>query len=153
MAVRHALPSNKRHRWIQTSSDKKYDVTKYFVLAWLGSIISAGTLCSGDSNRTINAIYADDRYGVAAPYIRNTMTQKAFLFMPNFIHFSVMADQKQKGERGYDPLFKVSAIIKLLMKGMRGAWVAGDKVTIDARARFVTWAGPLCSYNICRESR
>jgi hypothetical protein len=131
VAVRHALPSNKRHRWIHTSSDKKYDVTKYFVLAWLGSIISAGTLCSGDSNRTINAIYADDRYGVAAPYIRNTMTQKAFLFMPNFIHFSVMADQKQKGERRYDPLFKVSAIIKLLMKGMRGAWVAGDKVTID----------------------
>jgi hypothetical protein len=63
-----ALPSNKRHRWIQTSSNKKYDVTKYYALAWLGSIISAGALCSGDSNRTLNAIYADEQYGVAAPF-------------------------------------------------------------------------------------
>jgi hypothetical protein len=125
------LPSNARHCWKPMEGERQYDVSKSFVIAWFGILISTGALFSGDNNRGINAIYKEDRYGIAVPYIQNTMTKKAFTFMRNFIHFSKTKDQKQRGERGYDPLFKISHITKLIMKGIRGAWVAGDKITID----------------------
>ena len=70
-------------------------------------------------------------YGIAVPLINNTLTQDAFIFMRNYIHFSRTQDQKKSGQSGYHPLFKVNTIIKMLMSRIRTVWIAGDRITID----------------------
>ena len=47
------------------------------------------------------------------------------------IHFSVISKINQKGVRGYDPLFKVSCLLKIMIKGMRGVRTSVNHVTID----------------------
>lgn len=101
------------------------------MLAWLGCTIYAGALFSGDNNRGIDAIYSDSSYGMSVPFIHNTMTQDAFIFMRNYIHFSRTRNQKKSGQAGYHPLFKVNTIIKMLMERIRTVWIAGPRITID----------------------
>ncbi len=125
------LPPNARHRWKQMKNGRKFDVTEYSILAWLGSLMYAGAFFHGDNNRGVDSIYATADNGLSIPFIRNTMTTHAFRFHRNFIHFSDSKKQKSKGQRGYDPLFKVTPIIELLMRRIRTVWIAGDKITID----------------------
>eukprot|EP00956_Cyclotella_meneghiniana_P044563 scaffold323191_cov89-Cyclotella_meneghiniana.AAC.1 len=96
------------HRCLVTKHKKRYQVTEHFVLAWLGAVMSAGAFFNfnGDNNRGINANYSNASYGVPVPYIQNTMPQKAFFFLHNYIHFSRTQEQKSTGQHGYDPLFK-----------------------------------------------
>ena len=102
-----------------------------FILAWLGVVMYAGAFFNGDNNRDIDVIYSNASYGVSVPFIQNTMPQKAFIFLRNYMHFSHTQDQRSSGERGYDPLFKVRRIINMLMACIRTVWIAGDGVTID----------------------
>ena len=37
---------------------------------------------------------------------------------------------KQKGVRGYNPLFKVIYLLQIMMKGMRSVWTAGKHIVI-----------------------
>ena len=113
-----SLPANARHRCLVTKHKKRYEVTEHFVVAWLGAVMSAGAFFNfnGDNNRGINAIYSNASYGVPVPYIQNTMPQKAFFFLHNYIHFSRTQEQKSTGQHGYDPLFKVQRIINMLME-------------------------------------
>ena len=106
-----SLPANNaRHRCLVTKHKKRYQVTEHFILAWLGAVIvmTAGAFFNGDNNRgMIDAIYSSACYDVSfLPYIQNTMSsQKAFVFLRNYIHFSRTQEQKSTGQRGYDPLF------------------------------------------------
>jgi len=83
-----SLPLNAHHRCAVSGTRRQFTITEHFVLAWLGSIIYAGALFHGDSNQGIDAIYTDSSYGIGVPFIRNIMTQDAFIFMRNYIHFS-----------------------------------------------------------------
>lgn len=125
------LPSNARHRRIIPQGERHFDVTPYSVMAWIGIVVYAGAIFTGDINRGIDAIYCESAYGVSVPFVQNTMTKKAFYFLRNFMHFSVTQDRKRRGQRGYDPLFKVRPIIEAIMKGLQGTWIAGEKITID----------------------
>lgn len=73
---------------------------------------------SGDNNCGINAIYCKSTYGVSIPFLRNTLTRNAFEFIRKYMHLSDYANQKQKGDHGYDPLFKVCALIDMVMTGL-----------------------------------
>jgi hypothetical protein len=52
-----ALPSNKQHRWKPIVREKKYDISKSFVIAWFGILISAGALFAGDNNLVLHLFY------------------------------------------------------------------------------------------------
>ena len=70
--------------------------------------------------------------------------------MRNFIHFSKTADQKKRDEQGDTP-FKVAHVLDELMKGMRKAWVAGDKVTADeSMIRYMGRAVSFVQYMPCQ---
>jgi hypothetical protein len=59
------------------------------------------------------------------------MPQNAFNFMLRHIHFSDGNKQKQQGERGYHPLFKVAEIVKRISVAMRATWLPGERITVD----------------------
>ena len=95
-----SLPLNARHRCAVSGTRRQFTITEHFVLAWLGSIIYAGALFHGDSNRGIDAIYTDSSYGIGVPFIRNTMTQDAFIFMRNYIHFAALEIRRSRASWG-----------------------------------------------------
>ena len=47
------------------------------------------------------------------------------------IPFSDNSKINQKGVRGYNPLFKVSYMLQIIMKGIIGIWNSRMHVTID----------------------
>jgi hypothetical protein len=76
------------------------------------------------------------------------MPENAFRFLRNFIHFSNTRDQKQKGDPGYDPLFKVQYVLSGIIAGLRLAWIAGQMVTIDESCiRYMGCAVSFVMYN------
>ena len=70
-------------------------------------------------------------HGLSIPYVKNEISRDVFEFMQRNIHFSDNSKIKHKGVRGYDPLFKVSYQLEIIMKGMRGVWTDGKHLTID----------------------
>ena len=83
-------------------------------------------------------------YGVSIPYIQNTMTRDAYIFMRQYIHFADNHSKKAKGEIGYHALFKVKYVLDEMMKGMRKSWTAGQHVTIDES--MIRYMGRAISY-------
>ena len=69
-----SLPANARHRCLVTKHHKKCQVTvtKHYVLAWLGALMSIGAFFNGENNRGIDAIYSSASYGVSVRLIQNT---------------------------------------------------------------------------------
>ena len=51
--------------------------------------------------------------------------------MRRSIHFSEKSKIQQDGVRIYNTLFKVSYLLKIMIKVMRGVWTARKHVTID----------------------
>jgi hypothetical protein len=122
------LPPDARKR---CKTGKIYSVTENFIIAWIGILICCGAFFTGDNNRGVNCIYTNPPHGVSVPWIQNAMPHHAFNFLRNFMHFLKTKEQKKKGEPGYDPLFKVAYVLSQIMAGLRLAWVAGERVTID----------------------
>ena len=85
----------------------------------------------GTDKRSARKMWRGQPYGVSIPYIRNTMTRDAYIFMRQCIHFADNSTRKEKGEIGYNALFKVSYALDEMMKGMQKSWTAGRHVTID----------------------
>ena len=85
----------------------------------------------GADKRSATKMWRGQHYGILIPYIQNTMTRDAYVFMRQCIHFCDNSKRKAKGDIGYDALFKVNFALETMMKGMRKAWVAGKHVTID----------------------
>ena len=121
----------RRHRADQNhSKNKQYIVTAGYVICWIAILILQGAHF-GSNKRASSKMWRRGPYGVNIPYIQNTMTAQGYEFMRRFIHFSDNSKRKPKTVCGYDPLFKVRYPLDVLMKGMRGAWLAGKHVTID----------------------
>ena len=71
-------------------------------------------------------------HGISLPYVTNAMTRDSYEFMRRYIHFcDNTAPRKKSGEEGYDPLYKVSYVMGVIMNMMQKSWTAGEKVTID----------------------
>ena len=77
------------------------------------------------------AFWAAPPFGISHPYIQNALTVHSFEFMRRYFHPADNSKQIPKGRRGYDPLFKIQYVWKMVLKGLRAAWVAGKHITID----------------------
>ena len=129
------IPCSKRNADATTRAENencKYEITVGFIIAWTGVIILHGAI--SDSSKSIWQYYIDVPYGISYPPIKNSMTRDAFEFMRRYFHPSNPTRlPKKRGESGYDALIKVRWIGKTIpvMKGLRNAWVAGMRITID----------------------
>ncbi len=54
-------------------------------------------------------------------------------FLLGYIHFLDSSKQKRQGQAGYNPLFKVAEIVRMISVAMRAVWLPGEKITIDKR--------------------
>jgi len=108
----------------------KYKHTPGYIIVFLGILILNGAHF-GSTRRDARKMWRRAPHGISLPYVRNAMSRNAFEFMRRNIHFADNATQKAQGELGYDPLFKVSYPLGVIMKGMRSAWTPGQHVTIN----------------------
>jgi hypothetical protein len=76
-------------------------------------------------------LWRNPPHGISIPYVRNSMLRDAYEFMRRSIKFCDNMKQKEHNVAGYDPLFKVRYPLEVTMKGLRGAWIAGQHVTIN----------------------
>lgn len=147
------VPSNvKDKRHCADKEKKKFKITPGYILCWIAVLILQGAHFGADKGNAAR-LWRAQPYGVSIPYIRNTMTRDAYVFMRQYINFCDNSKRKSKGQRGYDALFKVSYALDEMMKGMKKAWTAGKHVTIDESTLYATWAGQSATFNTCRRSR
>jgi len=70
-------------------------------------------------------------YGISIPYVQNTMQQDAFEFMRRHIHFTDNYKRPKTTDKNYDPLFKVTYVLKEVGLGICRVWHAGKDVSLD----------------------
>ena len=124
---RRATPG-RRHRG--DTERVKFKATQGFVLCWVGILILQGAHFGADK-RSSRMLWRNPPHGISIPYVRNSMSRDAYEFMRRSIKFCDNTKRKERNVAGYDPLFKVRYPLEVMMKGMRGAWIAGQHVTID----------------------
>ena len=117
----------RRHR--PDNDSIKFQATQGYILCWISIFILSGGQFGSVKNES-HKNWLKPPHGLSIPYVKNVMSINAFEFMRHNIHFSDNSNIKQKGVRGCDPLFKVSYLLQIIMKGMRGVWTSGKHVTI-----------------------
>ena len=98
-------PANARHR--ADNAWTKFRFTANYQIAWIGIAILVGAYSDGMNNRCIRNVYHKPPYGHSIPFIQNTMTERAFIFCRQNLHFSNNSLLKKHGDVGYDALFNV----------------------------------------------
>ena len=99
---------------------KKFNITTGFALCWVAHLIFQGA-AFGKRKPTTRQLYRKDAYGVNIPLLCNVMTRDVFVFMHCHIHFCDNDMQKKQDNEGYNPLFKVIYVLKVVGKGIRRA--------------------------------
>ncbi len=107
----------------------QYPITQNSVIAWIGILLISSAHFT--DNRNQRNIWMNAPYGVSIPYIQNTMTRRSFEFLRRYIHFCDNKEKNANEKNKNNPLFKVSYVMDKLMDGLRRAWNAGEKITID----------------------
>ncbi len=97
----------------------KFTMAPGFVLVFLGILMLQGAHF-GSNKRSSRKLWQASPYGLSIPYVRNALTQNAYEFKRQHIHF---ADKNSmnipSGSDGYDPLFKVRYAMKSIQEGLR----------------------------------
>ena len=119
---------NARRR--NANEKKQFEITPAYVMAWHGILILLGGHLGADKGN-IRRAWIKPPQGISFPYIKNGMTRDAFEYMKRYLHFANNDLRKKQGEEGYDPLFKVTPALNLIIKGLRKVWSAGQRITID----------------------
>ncbi len=70
-------------------------------------------------------------YGISMPYVQNTMQRDAFEFLRRYIHFADNYQRPKQSDKNYDPLFKVTYVLKEVGAGIRRVWQAGKDISLD----------------------
>ena len=112
---RHTTPGS-RHR--ADKEKKKYNITAGFVICWVAALILQSAHFGADK-RSAGKLWRAQPYGISIPYLQNTMTRDAYIFMRQYIHFADNGMRQPKEEVGYGALFKVQYALDTMMKGMR----------------------------------
>ncbi len=115
-----------RHR----AKRMKFTVTSRFVLVFLGILMLQGAHF-GSNKKSSRKLWQASPYGLSIPYVWNAMMQNAYEFMCQHIHFADSSMNIPSGSDGYDPLFKVRYVLKLIQEGLLKVWTAGKDVAID----------------------
>ena len=137
----HSTYPGRRHR--ADNEKKKFVISPGYIICWFAILILQGAHF-GSHKPPATYLWREQPYGINIPYIQNTMTRDAYIFMRRYIHFCDNSKKKEKGVRGYDALYKVSYPLRIMMKGMRTAWNAGKHVTIDES--MIRYMGRAVSY-------
>jgi len=74
---RHTTPG-RRHR--ADKEKKKYNITAGFVICWVAALILQGAHFGADK-RSAGKLWRAQPYGISIPYLQNTMTRDAYIFM------------------------------------------------------------------------
>jgi hypothetical protein len=96
-----------------------------FLLAWLGIVILHA---AKKNDHSISRHWRETPYGLQTPWIYNTMTRDAFLFLKRYLHF---LDSSQMPATNCTPLFKIQPDLEVLTENMKLWWTAGQKICID----------------------
>ena len=79
------------------------------------------------------------------------MKRDAAAFVRCYIHFCDNDQKKPERSKGYDRLFKVSYALNTMLNGIRKAWVAGQRVTIDkSMIKYMGRAVPFVQYMLAK---
>ena len=137
-------PKTHRHRGDREKT--KYAITVGFVICWVAHLILQGAVF-GSTKPDTHRLYTKGAYGVNVPILRNSMKRDAVKFMRRYIHFCDNSKRKGKGQAGYDPLYKIAYALDEISKGLRRAWKAGQRVTIDeSMIKYMGRAVPFVQY-------
>jgi hypothetical protein len=91
-------------------------------------------------------------YGIGMPYVQNTMQRDAFKFLQQYIHFANNYQQPKQSDNNYDPLFKVTQVLKEIRSGICRVWQAGKDVSLnESMIKYLVVL--LRSSNICQQSQ
>jgi len=113
---------------VQIRRRKKYTITAGFVTCWVAALILPGAHF-GAGKRLAGKLWQAQPYGISIPYLQNSMTRDACIFMRQYIHFADNSMRQPKGEVIYDALLKVQYALDTMMKAMRkilSHWKACD---------------------------
>ena len=66
-----------------------------------------------------------------APYVAQTMSRNRFELLSDYFHLNDRAQAKEKGQDGYDPLYKVRPILKLTQTTFAENYNPGQNITVD----------------------
>ena len=89
-------------------------------MCWVTMLIMQGAHFGADK-RSASKLWREQPYGTSIPYLKNTMTRDAYVFMHQYIHFDNNELRQSKEEVGYDASVKVKHTLDEMMKGMRRA--------------------------------
>ena len=81
--------------------------------------------------KTMRKMWQHPPYGISIPYVQNTMQRDEFEFMRRYIHFADNYKWPKTMDKNYDPLFKVTYVLKEVRFGIRRVWHAGKDVLLD----------------------
>ena len=107
----------------------KWHITPGFVVCWLVIIIIQGAHFGSDK-KSMRTMRQRPPHGISIPYVQNTMQRDAFEFMRRHIHFADNCKRPKTAEKNYDPLFKVTYVLKEVGLGIRRVWHAGKDVSL-----------------------
>ena len=119
-----------RHRHRTDRNQDQWCITPGFIKRWLAIIIILGAHFGSDK-KTMWTMWQRPSYGISIPYVQNTMQWDAFEFMRQHIHFADNYKQPKTTDKNYNPLFKVTYILKEVGLGIRQVWHAGKDVLLD----------------------
>ena len=99
----------------------KWHITPGFAICWLVIIIIQGAHFGSDK-KSMRKMWQRPPYGISIPYVQNTMQRDAFEFMRRHIHFADNCKRPKTADKNYDPLFKVTYVLKEVGLGIRRVW-------------------------------
>jgi hypothetical protein len=108
----------------------RWDINPGCIICWIGILILQGGHFRSEK-RSARKMWQWSHYGLSIPYVRNSMRRDAFEFLRRHIHFAENDQRKNKGEPGYDPLFKVRYVLDKIGKGLIKVWQAGKNLSLD----------------------
>ena len=115
-------------------------------MCWVGGLVLQGAHF-GERKPSTARLYQDAPYGVNIPVLKNIMKHDAAAFVRRYIHFCDNDQKKPEGSKGYDRLFKISYALDTMTNGIRKAWIAGQRVTIDeSMIKYMGRAVPFIQY-------
>ena len=128
-AMTDGQPTPGRHHRMDCNQDK-WKITPGFVICWVAIIIIQGAHFGSDK-KSMRKMWQRPPYGISIPYVQNTMRRDAFEFMRQHIHFTDNYQRPKTTDKNYDPLFKVTYVLKEVGSGIRRVWQAGKDVSLD----------------------
>ncbi len=108
----------------------KWCITSGFIICWVAILILQGAHFGSDK-KTQRKMWRRPPYGISMPYVQNTMQRDTFEFLQRYIHFADNYQWQKQSDNNYDPLIKVTYVLKEVRSGIRQVWQAGTDASLN----------------------